>query len=144
MGSQRLVFPGLSPRSSPGKTLMEGGPRLATATFARGCFWCIEAAFDKAQGVVTTTPGHTLAGMWHVPPTNRDPQEPGIRPLGSRAGASLRIRPGRGLVNSGSASHREAFAQGARNPTTANPEPPRLGPARPAFGAPLRRTSPQP
>jgi len=30
-----------------------------TATFAGGCFWCVEEAFDKAAGVVTTTSGYT-------------------------------------------------------------------------------------
>jgi peptide-methionine (S)-S-oxide reductase len=30
-----------------------------TATFAGGCFWCVEEAFDKAAGVVKTTSGYT-------------------------------------------------------------------------------------
>ena len=30
-----------------------------TATFAGGCFWCIEADFDKVPGVLTTTSGYT-------------------------------------------------------------------------------------
>lgn len=32
---------------------------LATATFAGGCFWCMEPPFDKLDGVVTTMPGYT-------------------------------------------------------------------------------------
>ena len=32
---------------------------LATATFAGGCFWCIEPPFDKLDGVVSTTSGYT-------------------------------------------------------------------------------------
>jgi len=32
-------------------------PALATATFAGGCFWCVEEAFDKVPGVVTTVSG---------------------------------------------------------------------------------------
>lgn len=29
------------------------------AIFAGGCFWCMEAPFDKLQGVVSVTPGYT-------------------------------------------------------------------------------------
>ncbi len=32
---------------------------LAKATFAGGCFWCMEPPFDKLQGVVSTTSGYT-------------------------------------------------------------------------------------
>jgi peptide-methionine (S)-S-oxide reductase len=31
---------------------------LAKATFAGGCFWCVEADFDKVPGVKTTTSGY--------------------------------------------------------------------------------------
>jgi len=31
----------------------------ALATFAGGCFWCVEADFDKVKGVVSTTSGYT-------------------------------------------------------------------------------------
>lgn len=34
-------------------------PPLAKATFAGGCFWCVEADFDKVEGVVSTTSGYT-------------------------------------------------------------------------------------
>lgn len=32
---------------------------LAKATFAGGCFWCMEPSFDKLDGVVSTTSGYT-------------------------------------------------------------------------------------
>jgi peptide-methionine (S)-S-oxide reductase len=32
---------------------------LATATFAGGCFWCMEPPFDELEGVVSTTSGYT-------------------------------------------------------------------------------------
>ena len=31
----------------------------ALATFAGGCFWCMEAPFDKLDGVISTTSGYT-------------------------------------------------------------------------------------
>ncbi len=35
------------------------GAELATATFAGGCFWCMEPPFDVLEGVVSTTSGYT-------------------------------------------------------------------------------------
>lgn len=32
-------------------------PGRAVATFAGGCFWCVEADFDKVPGVISTTSG---------------------------------------------------------------------------------------
>ncbi len=34
-------------------------PGLEVATFAGGCFWCVEADFDKVPGVVKTISGYT-------------------------------------------------------------------------------------
>lgn len=42
-------------------------PNLATATFAGGCFWCMEGPFDKLDGVLSTTSGYT--GGTQVDPT---------------------------------------------------------------------------
>ncbi|HXH05684.1 MAG TPA: peptide-methionine (S)-S-oxide reductase MsrA [Vicinamibacterales bacterium] len=36
---------------------------LRTATFAGGCFWCVEEAFDAVQGVVSTISGYTGGRM---------------------------------------------------------------------------------
>ena len=48
-----FAFPGLAPA--------QGGDaaRLSTATFAGGCFWCMEPPFDELEGVVSTTSGYT-------------------------------------------------------------------------------------
>ncbi|MGB2817098.1 MAG: peptide-methionine (S)-S-oxide reductase MsrA [Burkholderiaceae bacterium] len=35
------------------------GPRVAVATFAGGCFWCMEPPFDKLDGVLSTISGYT-------------------------------------------------------------------------------------
>jgi peptide-methionine (S)-S-oxide reductase len=34
-------------------------PRMATATFAGGCFWCMEHPFDQLPGVLSVTAGYT-------------------------------------------------------------------------------------
>jgi peptide-methionine (S)-S-oxide reductase len=33
--------------------------KLAKATFAGGCFWCMEPPFDELKGVISTTSGYT-------------------------------------------------------------------------------------
>ncbi len=49
-----------SPRSQDKRadTSAKGG-KLAKATFAGGCFWCMEPPFEKLDGVVTVTSGYT-------------------------------------------------------------------------------------
>ena len=41
-------------------------PGAAVATFAGGCFWCMEPPFDKIDGVLATTSGYT-GGMKQNP-----------------------------------------------------------------------------
>ena len=48
-----MLFAGLAHAQSP----TAGAPKLETATFAGGCFWCVEADFDKVDGVVSTISG---------------------------------------------------------------------------------------
>ena len=43
---------------------------LATATFAGGCFWCMEPPYDKLDGVISTTSGYT--GGQEKNPTYRE------------------------------------------------------------------------
>ncbi len=43
----------LSAATAPGES------KLAKATFAGGCFWCMEPPFDELEGVVSTTSGYT-------------------------------------------------------------------------------------
>ena len=38
---------------------MAQGNELATATFAGGCFWCMEPPFDRLEGVIATVSGYT-------------------------------------------------------------------------------------
>ena len=46
--------------SAPGPA--RGEPALKEATFAGGCFWCMEGPFDKLEGVISTTSGYTGGG----------------------------------------------------------------------------------
>lgn len=39
--------------------MMMESEKLAKATFAGGCFWCMEPPFDKLDGVISTTSGYT-------------------------------------------------------------------------------------
>src|SRR5256885_9655143 len=36
-----------------------GTEERATATFAGGCFWCMQPPFEKLEGVISTTVGYT-------------------------------------------------------------------------------------
>ncbi len=39
-------------------TSNETSSNYATATFAGGCFWCMEPPYDKLEGVISTTSGY--------------------------------------------------------------------------------------
>jgi peptide-methionine (S)-S-oxide reductase len=54
-GAARAVT---SPRPGPAEP-KPAGAGLARATFAGGCFWCMEQPFDGIDGVVSTTSGYT-------------------------------------------------------------------------------------
>jgi len=47
----------VEPRAVPGAE--PARPGKARATFAGGCFWSVEAAFDKVPGVLSTTSGYS-------------------------------------------------------------------------------------
>jgi peptide-methionine (S)-S-oxide reductase len=48
----------LSLLASASITVGADAPRQAVATFAGGCFWCMEPPFDKLEGVISTTSGY--------------------------------------------------------------------------------------
>ena len=60
--SAGVLASGLAFFSSAGaedRRLEDPPARVATAVFAGGCFWCVEADFDKVEGVVETVSGYT-------------------------------------------------------------------------------------
>jgi peptide-methionine (S)-S-oxide reductase len=57
VGSVALAGAWLRPSGDP---KVAAAPKSeAKATFAGGCFWCMEGPFDKLPGVVSTTSGYT-------------------------------------------------------------------------------------
>jgi len=52
-----LVLFGLS-LTPPHAAAQAPAPKKAVATFAGGCFWCMEPPFDKLPGVISTTSGY--------------------------------------------------------------------------------------
>lgn len=48
-----------APAAIAQKPETEAATEAAIATFAGGCFWCIESDFDKVSGVLTTVSGYT-------------------------------------------------------------------------------------
>ncbi len=65
MGALLVLAVGVAATLSMGNIRAQGttvtGPApagLAKATFAGGCFWCVESDFDKVPGVVSTTSGY--------------------------------------------------------------------------------------
>ena len=44
---------------APGETTSAPAAGLAEATFAGGCFWCEETAFEQRDGVISVTSGYT-------------------------------------------------------------------------------------
>lgn len=55
------LFTLLAPATAHGanEQAAEPPPALETAIFAGGCFWCVEADFDKVKGVTETLSGYT-------------------------------------------------------------------------------------
>jgi peptide-methionine (S)-S-oxide reductase len=58
-GWLRGAFVGLGSADASASQQTTTSRGLQKATFAAGCFWCVEADFDKVKGVVETISGYT-------------------------------------------------------------------------------------
>jgi len=56
LGAMLMMTTGASSDSAEGNV---SGENFEKATFAGGCFWCMEPPFDKLDGVISTTSGYT-------------------------------------------------------------------------------------
>ena len=52
------IFPGTAVVAAESQTLQDFPPGTAVATFAGGCFWCMEPPYDKLDGVFATISGY--------------------------------------------------------------------------------------
>ena len=54
-----VVAGGANMANAESKNAEKSSPKLDKATFAGGCFWCIQPPFDRLKGVVSTVVGYT-------------------------------------------------------------------------------------
>ena len=54
-----ILFPALGVTSRGGEAFAADPPGTEVAILAGGCFWCVEADFDKVPGVLSTVSGYT-------------------------------------------------------------------------------------
>lgn len=54
-----LIAGGANMANADSKNAEKTSPKLDKATFAGGCFWCIQPPFDRLKGVVSTVVGYT-------------------------------------------------------------------------------------
>ena len=87
-------------------------PGKAHATFAGGCFWCMEGPFDRVPGVVSTTSGY-IGGQREEPELRAGL----VRDDRPRGGGRDRLRPGQGHLR---AAARRLLAQ-RRSPRRRRP-----------------------
>ena len=59
LGVLAAILGFFSTAGAEGPRATEYQGQTATAVFAGGCFWCVEADFDKVDGVISTVSGYT-------------------------------------------------------------------------------------
>jgi peptide methionine sulfoxide reductase msrA/msrB len=58
-GAIAMALTGNKPASNKAGKAAGATERLEKATFAGGCFWCMQPPYDKLKGVISTTVGYT-------------------------------------------------------------------------------------
>lgn len=53
-----MIALGCAGAGEPGEDTAQASGEVALATFAGGCFWCMEPPYDKLDGVISTTSGY--------------------------------------------------------------------------------------
>jgi peptide-methionine (S)-S-oxide reductase len=72
-----LLHGGLMHAAAP----VSDSPATAKATFAGGCFWCMEPPYDELEGVISTTSGY-IGGTKKIRLTRRSsPAAPATQKL---------------------------------------------------------------
>ena len=83
-----LVTAAILAATAMSSALAASDDELATATFAGGCFWCVESDFDTVPGVVETISGYTGGTVDN--PTYKQVSEGGT---GHREAVQIRYDP---------------------------------------------------
>ena len=59
LGGLLVATNSLSTNPPAKKVVVLGDAKVEKAVFAGGCFWCVEASFEKVEGVIEATSGYT-------------------------------------------------------------------------------------
>ena len=115
------------------------GEERAKATFAGGCFWCMEPPFDKLDGVVSTISGYT--GGTEANPTYEEVSAGTHRPHrgGARSSTTRARSPTRGSWKSSGATSTRRRRTGSSATSAASTARRSSSTTRPSVGSPRSR-----
>jgi peptide-methionine (S)-S-oxide reductase len=59
MNTLTIIMIAMALMTAPKDSKAQNGSQRDTATFGAGCFWCVEAVFERLPGVISVTAGYT-------------------------------------------------------------------------------------